>query len=128
LTHLDRSSEPFLPRRIEGVPTPRDADEKTLRLCFSEQDAVVVSIRLSGLSLDEIGARIGVSKQAVSKWQTAGLPAKRTQAFLNATGTNLVRQYRQMERAIREATGKGRERDRIDAACAPTQHAWRQAA
>lgn len=128
MTHLDRSSATFLPRRIEGVPTPRDADEKTLRLCFSEQDAVVVSIRLSGLSLDEIGARIGVSKQAVSKWQTAGLPPKRTQAFLNATGTNLVRQYRAMERAIREATGRGRERDRIEAICAPTQHAWRQAA
>lgn len=117
-------SQGFLPSRIEGVRSARDADERTLRMCFSEGDAVVASIRLSGLSLEEIGARIGVTKQAVAKWQTNGVPHKRTQAFQNATGTRLLSQYRDMERAMREAVGKARERDRITALVAHTERAW----
>lgn len=118
----------LLPQRIEGIRSPRDADERTLRMCFTESDAVVASIRLSGLSLDEIGARIGVSKQAVAKWKAQGVPSKRTQAFQNATGTRLLRQYRDMERALREAAGKGRERDRVEAMVLPTERAWGVAA
>lgn len=114
----------LLPNRIEGVPSPRNADERTLRLCMSEQDAAVASIRLSGLTLDEIAARIGVSKQAVSKWQKAGVPHKRLAAFQNATGTKLVQQYLDMERAIRIAQGIGRERDRMADIVAPTRQAW----
>lgn len=118
----------LLPPRIEGIRGPRDADERTLRMCFSEADAVVASIRLSGLSLDEIGCRIGVSKQAVAKWKVQGVPHKRTQAFQNATGTRLLAQYRDMDRAMREAVGRARERDRISAIVAPTQRAWGMAA
>lgn len=116
--------KPLIPQRIEAVRGPRDADERTLRLCFSEADAVTASIRLSGLTLEEIGARVGVSKQAVNKWQANGLPHKRTAAFCNATGTNLVRQYRDLERALRLASGKNRESDRIASIIAPTQQAW----
>jgi hypothetical protein len=116
--------KPLLPQRIEGIASPRLADERTLRLCMSEQDAVVASIRLSGLTLDEIAARIGVTKQAVSKWQGTGVPAKRLAAFQNATGVRLVQQYLDMERAFRIARGLVREQDRIDAIVAPTQQAW----
>ncbi len=115
-------------QRIEGIRTPRDADERTLRMCFCEQDAVIASIRLSCLTLAEIGSRVGVSKQAVQKWKEQGVPDRRTAAFQNATGTYLLTQYRAMERALREATGKGRERDRIAAAIAPTQAAWQRCA
>lgn len=111
-------------QRIEGIPTPRNADERTLRLCESEMDAVVASIRLSGLTLEEIGARIGVSKQAVGKWQRHGVPTKRVTAFQNATGTRLVTQYDEMQRAIRIAQGIVRERDRMASIVAPTQQAW----
>lgn len=115
-------------QRIEGIRTPRNADERTLRLCESDCDAVIASIRLSGLTLDEIGARIGVSRQAVCKWQKHGVPAKRVTAFQNATGTRLVTQYDDMQRAIRIAQGIVRERDRIDAIVAPTRQAWGSAA
>ncbi len=118
----------LLPQRIEGIRSPRDADIRTLRLCFSEQDAVKASIRLSHLTLDVIGSRIGVSKQAVSKWCDAGVPENRTQAFINVTGTNLLRQYRDMEMALREAAGVPRERDRIAAIAAPTERLWSTAA
>jgi hypothetical protein len=114
----------LFPQRIEGLPSPRPADEKTLRLCFCEQDAVKASITLSGLTLQEIGDRVGVSKQAVGKWCEKGLPSKRTRAFQNATGTCLVEQYRAMERALKQATGVIRERDRMAAIVAPTVQAW----
>ena len=120
--------ETLLPPRIEGIRTPRDADRQTVLACRSEQDAVIASIRLSTLTLEEIGKRIGVCKQAVSKWQREGLPWKRTQAFCNATGTNLVKQYREFERAMRQAEGRSSERDRINSICAPTERAWRMTA
>ena len=118
----------LLPSRTEGIRTPRNADTQTLRMCMSEQDAVIASIRLSTYTLEEIGKRMGVSKQSVSKWQKHGLPWKRTQAFCNATGTNLVKQYRDFERAMREASGLQRERDRIANIIAPTERAWGVAA
>lgn len=82
-------------------------------MCFSETDAIKVSVQLSGLTYAEIGARIGVSKQAVEKWCRKGIPHNRLAAFQNATGSALVSQYRAMERAEREAAGVVRERDRI---------------
>ena len=117
----------LLPQRLEGIRTPRDADVETLRMCTTEQDAVVAAIVLSRLTMAEIGARIGVSKQAVAKWQRRGVPQNRIRAFCNATGTRLVEQYLQLERSLRKATGKELARDRIAAIVAPTERAWRVA-
>lgn len=119
----------LFPPRIEPVPSGRDADERTLRLCFSEQDAINASIALSGLTYREIAARMGKSRSlvnALAKGERV-LTERNTIAFCNATGTNLVRQYRAMERAIREAAGALRARDRLAAIVAPTQQAWRAA-
>lgn len=120
----------LLPARIEGIRTPRDADERTLRQCFSERDAVICSIVLSGLTYREIAERMGVSKSLVNAFSKGErqLTDKRITAFCNATGTNLVRQYRRMEKALAEARGITRERDRIAAMVAPTQMAWGVAA
>jgi ribosome-binding protein aMBF1 (putative translation factor) len=116
----------LIPQRIEAVASPRNADERTLRMCFSEADAIVASIQLSGLTYREIAARMGASKSLVNALAKGerGLTDRRTTAFCNATGTNLVRQYRDMERALREAAGKARERDRMAAIVAPTERAW----
>lgn len=116
----------LLPARLEAVRGPRDADERTLRLCFSERDAIAASIALSRLTVREIASRMGVSKSLVDAMAhgSRSLPDKRTAAFCNATGTNLVRQYRDMERALREAAGRTRERDRLAAIVAPTERAW----
>lgn len=107
------SRQGFLPHRIEAVRSPSMASDETLRLCSSERDAVLVSIQLSGLTYEEIGKRIGVTKQAVEKWTRKGIPGKRERAFMNATGTRLVEQYRQLQAAIRTAQGRVRESDRI---------------
>lgn len=133
---VDKSGQPgtgvarLLPPRIEGVPTPRPADERTLRMCFSERDAIAASVVLSGLTYREIALRTGVSKSLVNAMVKGERPlsSKRTQAFCNATGTSLIQQYRDMERALREAAGRQRERDRIAAIVAPTQRAWSAAA
>lgn len=109
---------------------PRDADEHTLRLCFSEQDAIVASIQLSGLTYREVAKRMGKSKSlvnAIAKGERE-LTNKNTGAFCKATGTTLVIQYREMQRGINRAMGKVRERDRIAAIVAPTRQAWGQCA
>lgn len=120
----------LIPQRIEGVRTPREADERTLRMCFSESDAIAASIALSGLTFREIADRMGASKSLVNALAKGerGLTNKRTKAFCNATGTLLVVQYREMERALAQAAGRVRERDRMAAIVAPTQQAWGQVA
>lgn len=120
---------PLIPQRIEGVG-PRNADERTLRMCFTEQDAINGAILLSGMTYRDIAARMGKSKSlvnALAKGERT-LTDRNTAAFCNATGNNLVRQYRDMERALREAAGRTKARDRMAAIVAPTQQAWSAAA
>jgi len=118
--------KPLIPQRIEAVSGARLADERTLRLCFSEQDAILASIALSGLTYREIAARMGRSKSLINAMAKGerGLAHKATQAFCNATGTLLIVQYREMERALAQAAGRVRERDRMAAIVAPTRQAW----
>lgn len=87
-------------------------------MCASERDAFLVSMQLSGLTYEEVGQRVGVSKQGVHKWRDQGVPERRTRAFCNATGTLLVIQYRELQRAIRAAQQRTREVDRIAAIAA----------
>lgn len=116
----------LIPQRIEAVASPRLADERTLRMCFSEQDAIAASVTLSGLTYREIAARMGKSKSLIDAMVKGerGLTRKNTQAFCNATGTLLVVQYREMRKAMDEAMGRVRARDRMAAIVAPTQQAW----
>ena len=74
---------------------------------------MLVSVRLSRLSQANIAARMGVTKQAFSKWLAVGIPPERVTAFCNVTGTNLLAQYHAMNRAFRDASGAPREADRI---------------
>lgn len=108
---------------------PSSAIDATVSACQSEQDAIAASITLSGLTYREIAARMGVSKSLVNAMVKGERPlsARRTQAFCNATGTYLIVQYRDLERALHVAAGRQRERDRIAAIVAPTRAAWRAA-
>lgn len=103
----------LLQSRIESVRSAQLASDDVLRLCRDERDAFLVSVQLSGLTYSEIAVRIGVSKQAVHKWGEQGVPHKRTRAFCGATGTFLVVQFRELQKAIRVAQGRTREADRI---------------
>lgn len=103
----------LLKSRLEAVPSAKPAGDDVLRMCANERDAFLVSVQLSGLTYEEIGRRVGVSKQGVHKWREQGVPHRRTRAFCNATGTLLVIQYRELQKAIRAAQHRVREADRI---------------
>lgn len=103
----------LLPPRIEGVRSPALASDSKLRMCNSERDAVLASIAMCGLTYTEIGARCGVTKQAVYKWARKGVPEERITAFCNATGTLLVKQQIALEQFLRDQSGHPREHDRI---------------
>lgn len=120
----------LIPQRIEAVAGPRLADERTLRMCFSEQDAIAASVALSGLTYREIAARMGKSKSLIDAMVKGerGLTRKNTTAFCNATGTLLILQYREMRKAMDEAMGRVRARDRMASIVAPTVQAWSVAA
>lgn len=120
----------LIPRRVEAVAGPKLADERTLRMCFSERDAIAASIALSGLTYREIAARMGKSKSLVNAMAKGErrLSNKNTRAFCNATGTLLVVQYREMVKALDAAAGRVKERDRLAAIVAPTRQAWGMAA
>lgn len=64
----------LLPKRLEVVPSAKPASNDVLRMCASERDAFLVSVQLSGLTYEEIGKRVGVSKQGVHKWREQGVP------------------------------------------------------
>jgi hypothetical protein len=106
------------------------ADERTLRMCFTEQDAIAASIALSGLTYREIAARMGKSKSLVNAMAKGerGLSRRNTTAFCNATGTLLIVQYREMVKALDAAAGRVKLRDRLASIVAPTQQAWGVAA
>lgn len=107
------SSERLLPPRIEGVQSPRSVSFDVLRLCASERDAMLVSLRVGKVSQAAAAARMGVSQQAVSKWLSEGIPSGRVTAFCNATVCSALAQYHAMHRAFRESSGVARESDRI---------------
>ncbi|HDS1550710.1 TPA: helix-turn-helix transcriptional regulator [Stenotrophomonas maltophilia] len=91
------------------------ADEKTVRMCESEEDAIAVGIVLSGLTQAEIAARMGISKVYLTlmKQGQRTMTVKMLARFCSATGWNVVRQYRDLQMALRVATGTPREVDRI---------------
>lgn len=110
---------------LASLPDPQDAAEKTLRMCDSEQDAIAVSIALSGIPQVEIAKRMGISKGYLTMLKTGErvLTARMVPVLCTATGSNLVRQYRTLQSAYRIAQGRVREADRIAAIASYTRAA-----
>lgn len=98
------------------MPNPRDASEKTLRLCESEEDAIAVSIRLARVSQANIARRMGISRSYLTMLKTGDrvMTTALLGRFCVVTGCNLVRQYRELQLALRLARGQTRQADRID--------------
>ena len=108
---------------LASLPQPRDAAEKTLRLCDSEQDAIAVSITLSGLSQAEVARRMGISRGYLTMLKKGErvLTSRMVALLCAATGSNLVRQYRALQSALRMAQGRVRATDRIAAIASYSQ-------
>lgn len=83
---------------------PKDAPAKLLRQLDSEAQAIAVSIKASGLKLACIGACMGKSEGYVSRLRSGKrpMPDRLVAPFCAATGTNLLRQYRDLQDALAE--------------------------
>lgn len=100
---------------LVGLSAPRLADEKTIRLCEAEEDAIAVAIALSGLTQAEIAQRMGVTGAYLTLMKQGHryMNSRRAAQFADATGWDVLRQYRAMQMAMRMAMGTPRESDRI---------------
>lgn len=105
------------------MPPPRAADERTLRRCDSEQDAIAVAITLSRVSQAEIARRMGIAKGYLTMLKKGErvLTSDMAAALSYATGSDVVRQYRTLQSAYRIARGIPRESDRIAAIASYSQ-------
>jgi hypothetical protein len=94
---------------VSGEPV--DAPDDILDLIESEAQALVVSIGASNSSQSFVADVVGISKAYISNL-CAGkrpIPSKLVGPFCAATGSNLLRQYRQMQ----AAQGEGSEVRRL---------------
>jgi hypothetical protein len=93
---------------------PKDAPAKLLRQIESEEQAIAVSVAASGLKLAYIGACLGVSEGYVSRIRAGKrpMPEKLVGPFCAATGTNLLRQFRDLQAALSECDAR-REVERL---------------
>lgn len=81
---------------------PTNAPAKVLRQIDSEAQALAVSIAASHHKLSYIAACIGRSASYVSRMQTGQrpVPHKLIAPLCAATGSNLLRQYVELQRAL----------------------------
>ncbi|NLA68295.1 MAG: hypothetical protein GX856_08660 [Gammaproteobacteria bacterium] len=81
---------------------PKDAPAKVLRQIESEAQALAVSIAAGGHKLAYIAACVGKSIGYVSRLQQGKrpIPDKLVGPLCAATGSNLLRQYLELQRAL----------------------------
>lgn len=99
---------------MQGAPA--DAPAALLRMIGSESEAVAVSLAAAGAKLAFIAASLGVSESLASLYRSGKrrIPDRRVASFCYATGTNLLRQYRELQEALQEVVGKPDRRLRIE--------------
>jgi Mg2+ and Co2+ transporter CorA len=97
---------------------PVDAPANVLRLIESEAQALAVSIAAKHHKLDYIAACIGKSRSYVSRLQSGErpIPDKLVGPLCAATGSNLLRQYRNLQAALGEVCEVQRLADMLRAA------------
>jgi len=86
------------------VSAPADAPAKVVRQVENEAQALRVMIEAKGVKLDFVAAVIGKSRGYVSRMQTGKrpIPHKLVGPLCAATGSNLLRQYIQLQRALEQ--------------------------
>lgn len=91
-----------LPLAFGVHKAPTDAPERVVRQIESEAQALAVSIAAGNHKLDYVAACIGRSRSYVSRMQTgsAPIPDRLISPLCAATGTNLLRQYVNLQRAL----------------------------
>lgn len=110
---------------FSALPAPARADEKTVRMCDTEQDAIKVSILMSRKEQLKIAELMGISEAYLSLIKSGARPLtnRLLPLFCSATGWDVVRQYRAMRAGMRIAEGASREADRLAMIASYTQRA-----
>lgn len=104
-------------RLVWGVHNaPKDAPSKVLRQIESEAQALAVSIASGNHKLAYIAACIGKSVAYVSRMKDGKrpIPDRLVGPLCGATGSNLLRQYRDLREAL-EGVTEAREVERLAA-------------
>lgn len=91
-----------LPLAFGAHHAPRNAPAHILRQVESEAQALAVSILAGGHKLDYVAACIGKSRAYVSRLQNGRrpIPERLVGPLCAATGTNLLRQFIDLQRAL----------------------------
>lgn len=97
---------------------PKDAPAKVLRQVTSEAQALAVSMKAGGHKAAYIAAVIGRSESYISLLRRGKrpIPHRLVSPLCAATGSNLLAQYIQLERALGEMDEVGRLADLMRAA------------
>lgn len=84
------------------LKAPKDAPASVLRLIQSEAQALAVSMQAGGHKLASVAAAIGKSEGYVSRLRSGQreIPHKLVGPLCAATGSNLLRQYIELQRAL----------------------------
>lgn len=86
---------------------PSDAPAKVVGQVEDDAQALRIMIRAGGHKLENIAAAIGKSRSYVSRLQNdkRPIPDRLVGPLCAATGSNLLRQYRDLQRALHIAMG-----------------------
>lgn len=89
---------------LQALPAPVDASKQSVAMCQSEADAIAASLRhrLAGYSQSWVAKALGYSRSYFSELKTGtkAMPESRVAHFCHLTGTNLLQQYRDLQKAI----------------------------
>jgi hypothetical protein len=93
----------FASRGERSIPAvPVDAPEDVVRQVESEGQALLISIQAANLSQDFVAGAVGRSKGLLSKWANdkRPIPNRFVDPLCAATGSNLLRQFIDLQRAL----------------------------
>lgn len=101
------------------LPAPKDADPRILALCQSAQDALRATLSAKGCKFTAawFAARLGVSSAYLSQLRhgVKPIPAWIVAPLCHLAGTNLLRQYIELQAALRLVRAERTERERVAA-------------
>jgi DNA-binding transcriptional regulator YdaS (Cro superfamily) len=104
---------------LASMPHPTDAPSSAVARCTSERDAFVASMkaRCGSYKQSWFAAALGVSGAYISQIKSGdrNVPDWMVDPFCALTGTNLLRQYRQLQQALRAIEQRDSDNARTDA-------------
>lgn len=114
---------------LAAMKPPQDVPRRILGAIESEEQAVALSIRLSRQSQARLAKRLGISPAYLSAIKSGEriVPAWFVRPFCYATGCNALRQFRDLQTALRMVDNT-RQRDVLGELARACEASWQAAA